>query len=78
MARLEKHLARLSHQIFRAVVTLVNHGQWEQVRILITVIFEEEAGIQTGSGVHRARPFPFWRFSLACLRIHFHTGVPTG
>ena len=31
-------------------------------------VFVEEAGIQTGSGVHRARPFPFSRFSLACLR----------
>ena len=69
-SRFEKHLARQSHLIFWTVIALVNHRQWEQVRILITVVFVEKTGIQTGSGTHRACPFSSRRFSPACLGIH--------
>ena len=58
-------------------IALVNHGQREQVHILITVVFVEKTCIQTGSGTHRACSFSSGRFSPACLGIHFHTGVPT-
>ena len=69
------HLARQTHQISWTVIALVNHWQWEQTHILITVVHVEKTSIQSGSGTHHACPFS--SISPACLGIHFHTSVPT-